>query len=26
VAQQFLARMGCDWDSRLHALQDHLGR
>jgi DNA-binding transcriptional ArsR family regulator len=26
VAQQFLAAMARDWDSRLDALQDHLGR
>jgi len=26
VAQQFLAGLARDWDSRLEALQDHLGR
>ena len=26
VAQQFLAALASDWDSRLEALQDHLGR
>jgi DNA-binding transcriptional ArsR family regulator len=26
VAQQFLAALVRDWDSRLHALKDHLGR
>jgi DNA-binding transcriptional ArsR family regulator len=26
VAQQFLAALARDWDSRLEALQDHLGR
>jgi hypothetical protein len=26
VAQQFLAALARDWDSRLDALNDHLGR
>lgn len=26
VAQQFLAALASDWDGRLDALQDHLGR
>ena len=26
VAQQFLAALARDWDSRLNALKDHLGR
>jgi hypothetical protein len=26
VAQQFLAALARDWDSRLDALKDHLGR